>query len=102
MAAGAKTITSLEPSPRSVTIDLDPPALAARRLDPLALQRALAGKGALNAMFRLRRHDGLDQRHAPGKQECAVARIVLKRKWIELQRMLGIEAVIFVAEFIEP
>ncbi len=36
------TVTVIGGRPRQVTIDLDPAALAARRVDPLAVQRALA------------------------------------------------------------
>jgi multidrug efflux pump subunit AcrB len=37
------TVTVIGGRPRQVTIDLDPAALAARRLDPIAVQQALAG-----------------------------------------------------------
>jgi len=40
------TITLIGGRPRQVTIDLDPPALAARRLDPLAVQQALAASNS--------------------------------------------------------
>jgi multidrug efflux pump subunit AcrB len=37
------TVTVIGGRPRQVTVDLDPAALAARQLDPLAIQQALAG-----------------------------------------------------------
>ena len=43
------TITIIGGRPRQITVELDPPALAARHLDPLAVQQALAARERAHA-----------------------------------------------------